>query len=561
MKPTIAPYIPDSAPFTEAQRSYLNGFLAGLFSSDVQESADSSSLDTAASAGTPVTILWGSQTGNTETLAKKAAKRLEKAGFVPRVADMGEYDKTGLPGEKMLLVMTSTYGDGDPPDNSVLALGDSNYPDFCKCGIEFDQRLAELGAARIADRKDCDVDFDEPFEAWLKSIEGQSGEDAVESSPAFAVEAVVYGKTNPFPGKVLKNANLNGQGSAKETRHIEVSLDGSGLNYEPGDALAVLPRNDEAAVAELVELLGFDPASEIELADGKRASLQEALRSQYDISKLSLKVAKGMYERCGDERLGTLVADRNRFVEYSEGRQILDLLRDYTIGFSSPGEFVSTLSKLAPRLYSISSSPSAHPNEVHITVGVVRYETFGVARKGVCSNYLACLPVEGQVDLFFHHTKTFKLPQNGEESIIMVGPGTGIAPFRAFIEERKATGAKGENWLIFGDQKAESDFLYQDELEDYFRQGLLHRLDTAFSRDQAEKVYVQNRMLENGAELFDWLERGAYFYVCGDASRMAKDVDRALHSIVETHGGMGSPEAASYVKELKANKRYLRDVY
>ncbi len=496
---------------------------------------------------------------------------------------MAEYDRSHLPEEKRLLIMTSTYGDGDPPDNamdfhgwlssedapkldslqySVLALGDTNYPDFCKCGIEFDERLSSLGASRIAERFDCDVDFDEPFQQWLDSIkqtfatseqETKGGPVKTESS-----EKNVYNKKNPFSAKVLKNVNLNGPDSAKETRHVEISLNDSGLEYSPGDALAVVPENDPGRVNELIAALGFEPGAEV-LVDGDESiPLQDALLTAHDISKLSLK---GLSNRSDDECLSDLVSDRAAFIEYASGRELIDLLEDFNPSFDSPSDFLSILPKLAPRLYSISSSPRAHRNEVHITVGVVRYETCDRARKGVCSSYLAERPENESLRIFFHSTNSFRLPENGDAPIIMVGPGTGIAPFRAFIEERKARGERGENWLFFGDQTAQSDFLYQDELEDYFREGALNRLDTAFSRDQSEKIYVQDRMLENGAELFEWLERGAYFYVCGDASRMAKDVDAALHEIVEAHGKMDTDSACAYVKSLKSSKRYLRDVY
>ncbi len=577
------PFIPENAPFTVEQRAYLNGFLAGLFPSGGQALPNGQSESNGPGALAPVTILWGSQTGNTETLAKKAAKRLSKSGFEPTVVDMSEYDRGKLGEEKNVLVMTSTYGDGDPPDNamdlhawlgsaeapkldgvrySVLALGDTNYPDFCKCGIEFDERLASLGAVRLADRVDCDVDFEDSYLEWIGSVEKASGVpeagDAIMPEKSVKIE---YNKRNPFVARVLENVNLNQDGSQKETRHIEISLKDSGLEYQPGDALAVVPENDTARVDELIGALSFDPESEVELADGDRSSLRDALRYSCDIAKLSLKIAKGIAEATGDERLQELVSDRKRFAEYAEGRELLDLVGDYGLLFKSPANFVSQLSKLAPRLYSISSSPKAHAEEVHLTVGVVRYETHGRSREGVCSNFLARRALEDSVRIFFHHTKSFKLPENGDAPVVMVGPGTGVAPFRAFIEERRATGAKGENWLFFGDQRAQSDFLYQNELEDHFRAGALSRLDTAFSRDQAEKVYVQDRMIEHGAELFAWLERGAYFYVCGDASRMAKDVDAALHAIVETHGGMDAAGAEGYVKELKASKRYLRDVY
>ncbi len=584
---TNLPEIPSTAPFTPEQIAWLNGFIAGMYSN--QSAQNSADQNGSAAAHKPVTILWGSQTGNAESLAKQTSKRLAKSGFKPAVVDMADYDSGKLSAEELLLIITSTYGDGEPPDNamelhkwlhsdaapklektrfSVLALGDTNYPDFCKCGIEFDTRLRSLGAKPITDRVDCDVDFDESYENWLSSIEtslsAMSGKQSVASKedlkPANQ-SGESYGKKNPFPARILVNRNLNGTGSAKETRHLEISLEGSGFSYKPGDALAVLPQNCSEYVANLVAFLGFEGGESVVVSSGDTMSLKNALVTQFDVTGLGSKVVKGYKALAKSRKLDTLVEDKATWKEYVQGRQLIDLIQTFPVDLEDAQSFVSILPKLTPRLYSISSSPVAHENEAHLTVGAVRYDSFGKKRKGVCSTYLADHDGESLIKIFFHETKSFVLPEDDSKPIIMVGPGTGIAPFRAFLEERKARGATGKNWLFFGDQHAAWDFLYKDEVEGFFSEGLLTRFDTAFSRDQEEKVYVQNRMLEQGSELFSWLEEGAYFYVCGDASRMAKDVDRALHDVIEKHGNLTDAEAYEYVKELKSQKRYLRDVY
>ncbi len=521
----------------------------------------------------PITILWGSQTGNSEGLARQTSKALGAKGFAPTVYDMGEYDTAKLKDEERLLIITSTYGDGEPPDNavalhgflgngeapkldgvlySVLALGDTNYPDFCKCGIEFDERLAALGATRLTPRVDCDVDYEEPFSGWLAAVEEAAGASSSSSDEEEAPSSEPeYGKKNPFPAKILVNRNLNAEGSAKETRHVEISLAGSGLSYEPGDAVAIVPENDAAYVADLLKAAGLE-------ADA--ASVEE-LRLRFDVTNLTLKNLKAYAALTGSEELAKLADDREAFKAYAEGRQFIDLLLEHPYAFADVEELTGLLSPLAPRLYSISSSPKAHPDEVHVTVGVVRYDAHGRARKGVCSNFLAEHDGESPARIYFHPTKSFRLPENPDVPVIMVGPGTGIAPFRAFLEERAATGASGKNWLFFGDQHEASDFLYEEELRGFLESGVLTKLDTAFSRDQERKVYVQDRMVERGKELYDWLEEGGSFYVCGDASRMAKDVDAALHRIVAEEGGMSADQAVSYVDGLKKQKRYLRDVY
>lgn len=355
---------------------------------------------------------------------------------------------------------------------------------------------------------------------------------------------------------------LNGRGSAKETIHLEISLEGSGLSYEAGDALAVVPTNCPEVVADLLKAGKWTNSNTVAAPDGSTGPMGDVLQQYYDITGLSKTIISKYNEIAANDRLTALLADKEALASYVYGREIADLLADYPIADLAPGDFVGILRKLPPRLYSIASSPKAHPGEVHLTVAAVRYQAHGKKRKGVCSTYLAeRVQTGGTIPVYTHHNKNFKLPADNDTPIIMVGPGTGIAPFRSFIEERSAIGAKGKNWLFFGDQHFTTDFLYQLEWQQYLREGLLTRIDTAFSRDQEEKVYVQNRMLEAGKDLYDWLENGASFYVCGDASRMANDVHQALISIISTHGGKSQEDAEAYIKKLQKDRRYCRDVY
>jgi len=584
--------MPETAPFSPEQRAYLNGLLAGIFSS-----APAPELNGAgAEPERPLTILFGSQTGNAESVAKQTAKKAKAAGFRAEVFDMEAYPKERLATEQNLLVITSTYGEGEPPDNamelhahvhsgdapkldqvrySVLGLGDSNYPDFNQCAKEFDSRFAELGAQRIHDGVWCDVEFDEAFEAWLDGVLAAAGEGGANgnAAPAVppassangaapAVAAEGYSRKNPFPAKLGKNINLNGEGSAKETRHVEICLEGSGLAYEAGDALGVFPVNCSELVEEMLSLAGFDGEEAVPGMDGQETPLRLALKEHYDITNLTKLFLANLAPFANHAKLNELLADGNgKLDDYLAGRQVVDALIDFPGKWATAAEFAGMFKKLAARLYSISSSPKAHPGEVHLTVGAVRYETHGRSRKGVCSTFLADLPEGAEVKVYVQPNKHFKPPEDPTRPMIMVGPGTGIAPFRAFLEERAATSAPGENWLFFGDQKSATDFLYEAQLEAMRDEGALHRLDLAFSRDGSEKVYVQHRMLEAAEDLFAWLENGAHFYVCGDASRMAKDVDAALHQIIEQAGGKSPEAAAAYVDELRKAKRYVRDVY
>jgi len=589
-QPNLVPVLPDNAPFTPEQRAYLNGFLAGLFSRAPQPNLTAPAPETKPL--TPLTILFGSQTGNAENLSKRIAKEAGKRGFAPTIQDLGKYATAQLASEAALLVVTSTYGDGEPPDNakafweflggeaapklaqmkfSVLALGDSNYPKFCAFGKAVDERLEKLGATRVLPRTDCDVEYEEPFAQWMN---GALSALAPAAAPAPAAVPVVevapakttstYSKSHPFPAPLLANVKLNGDGSAKDTRHFAFSLEGSGLSYEAGDALGVRATNCPELAEELLRALGRSGEEPVPDRDGKETPLREALVHHYEITRIPAPLLKAVAERSGDAELQKLTAPgvNGELSKFLWGREIIDLLHGHPKAKFTPSEFVALLKKLQPRLYSISSSPKAHPGEVHLCVGVVRYDSLGRARKGVCSTFLAeRVPAGGAVPVFVHHNKNFRPPANPDAPMIMVGPGTGIAPFRAFLEERRASGAKGRNWLFYGDQRSATDFLFRDELEAMQREGTLHRLDLAFSRDQAEKIYVQTRMLEHAQELYAWLEEGGGFYVCGDASRMAKDVDAALHQVIQTAGGKSAEEATVYVAALKKDKRYQRDVY
>lgn len=569
--------IPENAPFTPEQRAWLGDFLT-------QALAGQGAAPAETGPAVPATVLWGSQTGNSEGVAKKLVKALKGGNYEPEMFDMAAYDRERLPKEKNLLIITSTYGDGEPPDNaadlyeylmgdsapsvagvnfSVFALGDSEYPDFCKCGIDFDQRLEALGGNRMFQRIDCDVDYDAEFKEWQAGVMEAMGGAAAAAVEAPVVEDEPYGKKRPFPSPVLARHDLNGEGSERETYHVELSLDGSGLEYEAGDALGVLSYNPEKAVDEMLPLLPFNTKDEVPLPGGGEAPLREALITSYDIRSLNKKLLTLWSERSGSPFLKALVeaGSREEIDDFCWGRELIDLIIDHPADFSDGEEFVSVLKKLQPRLYSIASSPKAHPGEVHLTVGIVRYNSHGRDRGGVCSTYLADRVGDSASGVFVHTNKAFRLPTDLSKDIIMVGPGTGIAPFRAFLEERDATEASGRNWLFFGNPYRATDFIYEDEITAFQKKGVINQLSLAFSRDQEEKIYVQDLMLDSGAEIWDWLNGGGYFYVCGDASRMAKDVDKALHTIAETHGGLSAEEAVAYFKEMKKEKRYARDVY
>jgi sulfite reductase (NADPH) flavoprotein alpha-component len=565
--------LPNDAPYSDNQRAWLGGFFAGLHSQLVQNSGNAQTART-------IHILYGSQTGTAESVARDAVKVAKAHGLNPVIKSMDEIDADALTKMETLLIVTSTYGEGEMPDNAqvlwsavqadsmaklenlqfaVLALGDTSYDLFCQAGIDWDNRLAELGATRLQTRVDCDVEYEEPAEEWMHSvIPALAGSDATTAIVSEGSDdKSQYNRKNPFPAKLLVNRLLTAENSSKETRHYEISIVGSGLSYEAGDALCVVPTNCPDLVAEILKAIKCDGGEII-----NDVSLREALQNQFEIKTPSKELLQEIATRSGNQELNNALNDKEALSNYLWGRDTLDLLLQNLSAEFSAAEFLALLKPLQHRAYSISSSGKANPETVHLTVASVRYNAFERSHKGVCSTFLADLTDENtSIRCFFTPNKVFRVPDNNDLPIIMVGPGTGIAPFRAFLQERKTRGAKGKNWLFFGDRNAATDFIYRDELEQMSNSGLLNRLDLAFSRDQEEKVYVQDKMREHGAELFAWLEQGGYFFVCGDAYHMAKDVDKALHDVIATHGNKSEQQAIDYVNQLKKDKRYVRDVY
>ncbi|WP_436376989.1 assimilatory sulfite reductase (NADPH) flavoprotein subunit [Cytobacillus sp. BC1816] len=578
---------------TETQSLWLSGYLAAIQSSSLQAApAVEERPAPAAAPAIPkeVTILFGSQTGNAQNLAKKTGKTLEDKGFQVTVSAMSDFKPNNLKKVKNLLIVVSTHGEGDPPDNaltfhefvhgkrapkmedfrySVLALGDSSYEFFCQTGKDFDKRLEELGGTRITPRVDCDLDFEEPAAEWAEAVlaglsEGESSSPspaAAASVSASAPAESVYSRSNPFRAEVLENLNLNGRGSNKETRHLEISLEGSGLTYQPGDSLGVYPENDPELVDLLLAEMSWDPEEAVRVKE-ETVTLKEALTAHFEITVLTKPLVEKAAKLSGNEDLHLLVSDSNQLKSYMNGRDLIDLVRDFKPWNSSAQEFVSILRKMPARLYSISSSFEANPDEVHLTIGAVRYDAHGRERKGVCSILCAERLQPGDtLPVFIQHNENFKLPENPDTPIIMVGPGTGIAPFRSFMQDREESGADGKSWIFFGDQHFVTDFLYQTEWQKWLKDGVLSKLDVAFSRDGDEKVYVQHRMQENSKELFQWLQEGAAVYICGDEKNMAHDVHNTLIDIIEKEGGISRDQALEYLADMQKNKRYQRDVY
>jgi sulfite reductase (NADPH) flavoprotein alpha-component len=592
---TKVPFIPEDAPFSSTQRLWLNGYLAGLFAQSESGPGDTKTVEKPAR---PLQILFGSQTGTAEALARRVASEAANRGFRPRVMEANAGVKVEWSLETRLLVITSTYGDGDMPDNAqgfwnwlstdaakalanlqyaVLALGDRNYEHFCAAGRKIDERLEKLGARRVHARTDCDVDYASPAQTWTQGVlsaldtetaAGDGGEQthsprAMSSPQAPEARAEGFSRKNPFPGVLLTNRRLTADGSGKEVRHFEISLEGSGLAYEVGDALGVQPINCPVLVGELLQVLHFDGEEAVLVpSGGGEISLRKALSDHFEITKPGPELLQRMGELNPTLR-DLLPPDRKEDLkQWLWGREVIDLLLQAAGCTPTAAEFIGLLRPLAPRLYSISSSPKVHTGQVHLTVGIVRHTSHGRPRKGVCSTFLADgAPSRNPVPVFVQKSQGFRLPADGNTPIIMVGPGTGVAPFRAFLHERQATGAKGRNWLFFGEQHRATDFYYREELEPMVSSGHLTKLSTAFSRDQVEKVYVQNKMTEEAADLWAWLCEGAHFYVCGDASRMARDVDAALRRVIETAGAKSQEQAADFVNQMKADKRYQRDVY
>ena len=535
-------------------------------------------------------VVYGSQTGNSKRVAERLGRAAEAAGLAVRVYAARDYPLKDLARERYLTVVTSTQGDGDPPDDarsfieyllgkraprleqlafSVLALGDSSYPKFCETGRQVDERLAELGARRLLARVDCDLDYDRLATPWLEQLLARAREEL--GTPQVAtvtrlrpVPAVpLWTREQPFVARVLGNQRITGRGATKDVRHVEISLEGSGLTYQPGDALGVWHENPAAVVASVTAALGVDDSTPVEV-DGTTRPLAEWLTSHREVTRLTRPFLAEHARRSGDAELASALAPGGeaRLRGLLKDLQVVDLLERWPADWTA-AEFVQALRPLAPRLYSIASSPSAVGEEAHITVAVVDYDAEGARRHGAASTHLASLTGdEATVRVFIEPNDRFRLPADPARDVIMIGPGTGVAPYRGFVQHRAEQGATGRNWLIFGARHFDSEFLYQSEWQDALKSCSLTRVDLAFSRDRGTpKAYVQDRIREAGAEIHAWLAGGASLYVCGDAEQMAPDVHAALVDVVERHGGLDRSGAEAWLRGLADERRYLRDVY
>lgn len=586
---SAVPTLPQNCPVSPANRIYVNGLLAGLFSRTLPIGVSANDVSNKPS----LNILWASQTGNAETLAEKFAAQLNTQGWAVNCQSMDDYNFEKVGSDQHTLFITSTFGDGDSPDNgsgfwsqltsdaapklehlnfAVLALGDSNYGQFCGHGKNLFARLQTLGAKALTDRVDCDTDFEAPSSEWFAKLNESlkvhlpsESSSSMTQTPTTKKADEGFSKTNPYPAHLIINKRLNSGSASKDTRQFGFDLGESGIHYEAGDALGVWPQNCPELVNELEIALNLNQEAPV-VVDANEKPLREALQHNFEICRPSLEALQLIAQRSGSEELNALLhADKKaELQDWLYGRQLVDIIHEFPIR-CSVDELMGVLKRIQPRLYSIASSSKEFPTQVHLTVSAVRYERFfngKKIRKGVSSTFLADRADDVDIPVFIQPSKHFRVPTDGSRPIIMVGPGTGVAPFRGFLQERRARGDSGKNWLFFGEQHAATDFYYRDEIEQFQEQKILTDLSLAFSRDQQQKIYVQDRMRENGEKIWQWIEHeGGYFYVCGDASRMAKDVDNALRDIIQQYGKFDEAETANYMRKLNMDKRYVRDVY
>lgn len=576
-----------TADLSPLQLAWISGYFWGIAS---PQAGNTTAPVVNASAGpASVTVISASQTGNARRVSEALRDDLQQAGLAVNLVSAADYKFKQIAQEKLLVIVTSTQGEGEPPEEAialhkylfskkapqlrdtafaVLGLGDSSYEFFCQSGKDFDNKLAELGAERLLDRVDADVDFQEAAQQWRARLTGvlksRAGSPAPVAAPvtgsASQASTTHYTRENPLVATLAVNQKITGRHSEKDVRHLEIDLGDSGLHYQPGDALGVWYQNDPALVQELVELAWLTGDEPVEVS-GKTLPLREALQWHFELTVNTPLIVENYATLTRNESLLAMVGDKAQLQQYAATTPLVDMVR-FAPAQLDARALTGLLRPLTPRLYSIASSREEVENEVHITVGVVRYEIEGRARTGGASGFLADrLEEDGEVRVFIEHNDNFRLPADPQTPVIMIGPGTGIAPFRAFMQQRAAQGATGNNWLFFGNPHFTEDFLYQVEWQRYVKDGVLSRIDLAWSRDQKQKIYVQDKLREQGAELWRWINNGAHIYVCGDASRMAKDVEQALLDVIADQGAMDAGAADEFLSELRIERRYQRDVY
>ncbi|URL06080.1 assimilatory sulfite reductase (NADPH) flavoprotein subunit [Avibacterium sp. 21-595] len=540
-----------------------------------------------------VSVLSASQTGNAKSVADQLAARLQSEGIAVSRKSLADYKAKNIAQEKVVILVTSTQGEGEPPEEgvlllkllqgkkapklagmkfAVLSLGDSSYPHFCQAGKDFDHAFANLGAERLLSRVDVDLDFKSVAEEWVNNITNAIKENVInqqtqtqggaiqEHKKAALTSISPFNKENPFSASLITNQRLTDSRSAKDVRHLELDLSGSGLDYQAGDALGVYFENDPDLVAEILAAVGVEGDAEVTLKE-KTLSISTALQSELELTQNNVAFVKSYAILAKNDLLNEIVQDVEKCHQFVAQTPIVDVLHQFPTKLTAE-QLASLFRPLTPRLYSISSSAAEVGEEVHLTVGVVRYDYQGKARAGGASSYLADrVEEDGRVRVFIEKNDHFRLPQDPKSPIIMIGSGTGIAPFRAFVQQRAAENAEGRNWLIFGNPHFALDFLYQTEWQQFAKEGFLHKYSFAWSRDQSQKIYVQDKIRENGEEIWRWLQEGAYIYVCGDATKMAKDVNQALLEVIATQGKLTADEAEEYLDGLREEKRYQRDVY